>query len=68
MFFNSENFQFESDTNSLQSKNSTNNQDVIEFVTSPNNPDGELKKRFLEGRQYMIMPIFGYILHRSRAL
>ncbi|KAL8237374.1 hypothetical protein R6Q59_018455 [Mikania micrantha] len=44
MLFNSENFQFKGDTNSWQSYNSTNNMDVIEFVTSPNNPDGELKK------------------------
>ncbi|KAL8205962.1 hypothetical protein R6Q57_009513 [Mikania cordata] len=32
------------ETNSWQSYNSTNNMEVIEFVTSPNNPNGELKK------------------------
>ncbi|KAI3810427.1 hypothetical protein L1987_20039 [Smallanthus sonchifolius] len=50
MFFNSESFQFEGDTNSWQSNNWTNNMDVIEFVTSPNNPDGELKKSVLGGK------------------
>ncbi|PWA38507.1 pyridoxal phosphate-dependent transferase [Artemisia annua] len=50
MFFNSENFQFEGDTNSWQSNNSTNNMDVVEFVTSPNNPDGELKTPVLGGK------------------
>ncbi|GKC46050.1 tryptophan aminotransferase-related protein 3-like protein [Tanacetum coccineum] len=28
----------------------TNNMDVVEFVTSPNNPDGELKTSVLEGK------------------
>ncbi|KAL8205967.1 hypothetical protein R6Q57_009518 [Mikania cordata] len=50
MLFNSENFQFKGDTNSWQSYNSTNNMDVIEFVTSPNNPDGELKKSVIGGK------------------
>ncbi|KAI3810420.1 hypothetical protein L1987_20032 [Smallanthus sonchifolius] len=50
VLFNSENFQFEGDTNSWQSNNQTNNTDVIEFVTSPNNPDGELKKSVLGGK------------------
>ncbi|KAI3675961.1 hypothetical protein L1987_85557 [Smallanthus sonchifolius] len=50
VLFNSENFQFEGDTNSWQSNNRTNNTDVIEFITSPNNPDGELKKSVLGGK------------------
>ncbi|MFS7980612.1 putative alliinase, EGF-like domain, pyridoxal phosphate-dependent transferase, major [Helianthus anomalus] len=50
VLFNSENFEFGGDTNSWQSNNSTNNIDVIEFVTSPNNPDGELKKSVLGGK------------------
>ncbi|KAK1440396.1 hypothetical protein QVD17_06221 [Tagetes erecta] len=50
MFFNSESFQFEGDTNSWKSNNSTNNMDVIEFVTSPNNPDGELRQSILKGK------------------
>ncbi|KAL8208919.1 hypothetical protein R6Q57_008331 [Mikania cordata] len=50
VFFNSEDFQFEGDTNSWQSNNQTNKMDVIEFVTSPNNPDGELKKSVLGGK------------------
>ncbi|KAF5781848.1 putative alliinase, EGF-like domain, pyridoxal phosphate-dependent transferase, major [Helianthus annuus] len=49
-FFNSESFEFEGDTYSWQSNNSKNNEDVIEFVTSPNNPDGELKKSVLGGK------------------
>ncbi|XP_071736432.1 tryptophan aminotransferase-related protein 4-like [Rutidosis leptorrhynchoides] len=45
VLFNSQNFQFKGDTKSWQmNNNSTNNNDVIEFITSPNNPDGELKK------------------------
>ncbi|MFS7895989.1 putative alliinase, EGF-like domain, pyridoxal phosphate-dependent transferase, major [Helianthus anomalus] len=47
VLFNSKNFEFGGDTNSWQSNNSTNNIDVVEFVTSPNNPDGELKKSVL---------------------
>ncbi|KAJ9546042.1 hypothetical protein OSB04_025749 [Centaurea solstitialis] len=50
VFFNSENFQFKGDTNAWQLNNSTNNMDVVEFVTSPNNPDGELKKSILGGK------------------
>lgn len=50
VFFNSENFQFEGDTNAWPSNNSTNNMDVVEFVTSPNNPDGELKNSVLGGK------------------
>lgn len=50
-FFNSEDFQFEGDTNSWKLNNATkNNMDVIEFVTSPNNPDGELKTSVLGGK------------------
>ncbi|KAI7751673.1 hypothetical protein M8C21_010560 [Ambrosia artemisiifolia] len=50
VLFNSENFDFRGDTNSWQSNTSTNNLDVIEFVTSPNNPDGELKKPIIGGK------------------
>ncbi|KAI3675962.1 hypothetical protein L1987_85558 [Smallanthus sonchifolius] len=50
VFFNSENFQFEGDANSWESSDFTNNMDVVEFVTSPNNPDGELKKSVLGGK------------------
>ncbi|KAK1440395.1 hypothetical protein QVD17_06220 [Tagetes erecta] len=50
MLFNSENFKYEGDTKSWQSNNSTSNMDVIEFVTSPNNPDGELKQSVLGGK------------------
>ncbi|XP_076941154.1 tryptophan aminotransferase-related protein 4-like [Bidens hawaiensis] len=50
MFFKSEDFQFEGDTNSWQSNNWTNDMDVVEFVTSPNNPDGDLKQSVLGGK------------------
>uniref|UniRef100_A0A251T876 Putative pyridoxal phosphate-dependent transferase n=1 Tax=Helianthus annuus TaxID=4232 RepID=A0A251T876_HELAN len=43
--FNSKNFVYRGDTNSWQ----TNNTDVIEFVTSPTNPGGELKKKSVTG-------------------
>ncbi|XP_024970999.1 tryptophan aminotransferase-related protein 3-like [Cynara cardunculus var. scolymus] len=49
VFFNSKNFQFQGDTKAWQLNNSTN-MDVVEFVTSPNNPDGELKKSVLGGK------------------
>ncbi|KAJ9546043.1 hypothetical protein OSB04_025750 [Centaurea solstitialis] len=51
VLFNSENFQFGGDTSTWQLNNSTNNMDVVEFVTSPNNPDGELKKSVLKGKK-----------------
>ncbi|KAJ0684238.1 putative alliinase, EGF-like domain, pyridoxal phosphate-dependent transferase, major [Helianthus annuus] len=44
--FNSKNFVYRGDTNSWQ----TNNTDVIEFVTSPTNPGGELKKSVTGGK------------------
>ncbi|XP_076886102.1 tryptophan aminotransferase-related protein 3-like [Bidens hawaiensis] len=50
VFFNSDIFKFEGDTNSWQANNSTNDMNVVEFVTSPNNPDGELKKPVLVGK------------------
>ncbi|KAM0063082.1 putative transaminase [Helianthus debilis subsp. tardiflorus] len=45
-FFNSKNFVYRGDTNSWQ----TNNMDVIEFLTSPTNPCGELKKSVTGGK------------------
>lgn len=50
VLFNSKNFQFGGDAKSWKSNNSTNDMDVIEFVTSPNNPDGQLKKSVLGGK------------------
>nr|GEZ51566.1 tryptophan aminotransferase-related protein 3-like [Tanacetum cinerariifolium] len=38
MFFNRKAFNFEGDTKTWQSRNDTDGKDVIEFVTSPNNP------------------------------
>lgn len=40
-------YQFEGDTTSLQNISDAGN--VIEFVTSPNNPDGKLTKAVLQG-------------------
>ncbi|KAM0063079.1 putative alliinase, pyridoxal phosphate-dependent transferase, major domain-containing protein [Helianthus debilis subsp. tardiflorus] len=45
-FFNSKNFVYRGDTNSWQ----TNNTDVIEFLTLPTNPGGELKKSVTGGK------------------
>ncbi|CAH1446144.1 unnamed protein product [Lactuca virosa] len=50
LFFNSEDFEFEGDTTSWKLNNATDKMDVIEFVTSPNNPDGELKTSVLGGK------------------
>ncbi|XP_071713281.1 tryptophan aminotransferase-related protein 4-like [Rutidosis leptorrhynchoides] len=54
VFFHSENFQFQGDSNTwiLNNNNNnipTNNKNVVEFVTSPNNPDGELKTSVVLG-------------------
>ncbi|KAL5122864.1 Tryptophan aminotransferase-related protein 4 [Glycine soja] len=46
--FNSRDFSYEGDT-SLWKNNTDSNSRFIEFVTSPNNPDGKLTKRVLEG-------------------
>ena len=46
--FESVNFKFEGDT-SLWKNSSDTGTDMIEFVTSPNNPDGQLKKAVLHG-------------------
>ncbi|XP_027090561.2 tryptophan aminotransferase-related protein 4-like [Coffea arabica] len=44
--FESAKFKFEGHTSSWMNSSSMN---FIEFVTSPNNPDGQLKKAFLQG-------------------
>ncbi|KAJ6685195.1 TRYPTOPHAN AMINOTRANSFERASE-RELATED PROTEIN 3 [Salix purpurea] len=46
--FNSVDFQFQGDT-SLWKNKSDSDTEVIEFVTSPNNPDGQLNKAVLHG-------------------
>ena len=45
--FDSDDFEWRGDAISWKLNNSTNKMDVIEFVTSPNNPDGELKTSVL---------------------
>ena len=45
--FRSVDFQFEGDTSLW--KNSTASSNLVEFVTSPNNPDGKLNRAVLEG-------------------
>lgn len=47
-FFKSLDFEFEGDA-SLWKNNSESNMAFIEFITSPNNPDGQLKKAVLQG-------------------
>ncbi|CAJ1953202.1 unnamed protein product [Sphenostylis stenocarpa] len=47
-FFNSRDFSYEGDTSSWINKTDSN-YTFIEFVTSPNNPDGKLTKEVLEG-------------------
>ncbi|KAF8025009.1 hypothetical protein BT93_F1999 [Corymbia citriodora subsp. variegata] len=47
-FFNSADYSFQGDT--MQWKNTTNTTgDIIEFVTAPNNPDGQLNEAVLHG-------------------
>ncbi|GFY96448.1 pyridoxal phosphate (PLP)-dependent transferases superfamily protein [Actinidia rufa] len=48
-FFNSVNFEFQGDASLWKANNSDSSTNVIEFVTSPNNPDGQLKKAVLQG-------------------
>ncbi|KAA8537959.1 hypothetical protein F0562_027461 [Nyssa sinensis] len=48
-FFRSVDFEFEGDTSLLDNSTSDDPTNVIEFVTSPNNPDGQLKKAVLQG-------------------
>ncbi|KAG4939508.1 hypothetical protein JHK82_045232 [Glycine max] len=47
-FFNSRDFSYEGETSSWKNKTDKNSI-FIEFVTSPNNPDGKLTKEVLEG-------------------
>ncbi|KAK9270675.1 hypothetical protein L1049_026257 [Liquidambar formosana] len=47
-FFQSTEFKFQGDT-SMWNDTSNTSMNFIEFVTSPNNPDGQLKKAILEG-------------------
>lgn len=46
-YFETLHFEFDGDVSSL--KNNSDALDVIEFVTSPNNPDGQLRKAVLQG-------------------
>ncbi|KAL5560258.1 hypothetical protein UlMin_036469 [Ulmus minor] len=47
-FFQSTEYKFDGDVN-LWRKNSNASKNIIEFVTSPNNPDGKLKEAVLKG-------------------
>ncbi|KAA8546607.1 hypothetical protein F0562_002654 [Nyssa sinensis] len=47
--FESEKYKFNGDTSSWKN-NSDSSMNFIEFVTSPNNPDGQLKKAVLQGQ------------------
>ncbi|KAL3504590.1 hypothetical protein ACH5RR_034431 [Cinchona calisaya] len=46
-YFETSHFEFDGDTSLF--KNNSEGLDVIEFVTSPNNPDGHLRKAVLQG-------------------
>ncbi|CAN1175734.1 Tryptophan aminotransferase-related protein 4 [Linum perenne] len=53
-FFNSKDFQYQGDATTLlrnKSRNPDGNR-IIEFVTSPNNPDGKLNRAVLEGPNF----------------
>lgn len=58
-FFNSEDYKFEGDT-SLCNNNSGCKGNFIELVTSPNNPDGQLKKAVLQGPPAKTIHDFAY--------
>ncbi|XP_042493114.1 tryptophan aminotransferase-related protein 3-like [Macadamia integrifolia] len=47
--FNSVDFKFQGDTSLWKNSSSASTRNIIEFVTSPNNPDGRLTKPVLEG-------------------
>ncbi|KAA8546605.1 hypothetical protein F0562_002656 [Nyssa sinensis] len=47
-YFRSVDFEFQGDTSSWKNTSDVS-ENVIEFVTSPNNPDGQLKKAVLQG-------------------
>ena len=47
-FFQSTEYKFDGDVN-LWRNNSNASKNIIEFVTSPNNPDGKLKEAVLKG-------------------
>ncbi|RZC90108.1 hypothetical protein C5167_044735 [Papaver somniferum] len=48
-FYNSKNFEWEGDTSMWKKKSFPPSVNFIEFVTSPNNPDGKLKDPVLQG-------------------
>lgn len=58
-YFNSVDFKFQGDT-SLLKNTSDSPMNVIEFVTSPNNPDGLLKKAVLGGSSVNTIHDFAY--------
>ncbi|KAL4303629.1 hypothetical protein GQ457_10G002650 [Hibiscus cannabinus] len=48
-YFSSEKFEFEGDAYTWRNRSDGSSTNVIEFVTSPNNPDGQLKQAILHG-------------------
>ncbi|KAK4428358.1 Tryptophan aminotransferase-related protein 4 [Sesamum alatum] len=52
-FFKAKQFEFHGDASLLRNGTSNTNENVIEFVASPNNPDGNLKKAVLEEGPYV---------------
>ncbi|CAA7045182.1 unnamed protein product [Microthlaspi erraticum] len=60
-FFDSTRLKFEGDTSAWKkSKRNDNNTQVIEIVTSPNNPDGKMKRAVLEGPNVKTIHDYAY--------
>ncbi|XP_039003467.1 tryptophan aminotransferase-related protein 4-like [Hibiscus syriacus] len=48
-YYSSAKFEFEGDAYTWRNRSDASSTDMIEFVTSPNNPDGQLKEAILHG-------------------
>ncbi|KAL0298040.1 UNVERIFIED_CONTAM: Tryptophan aminotransferase-related protein 4, partial [Sesamum angustifolium] len=59
-FFEAKQFQFHGDASLLRNGTSKTTENVIEFVASPNNPDGNLKKAVLEGPSVKTIHDYAY--------
>ncbi|KAL0324889.1 UNVERIFIED_CONTAM: Tryptophan aminotransferase-related protein 4 [Sesamum radiatum] len=59
-FFKAKQFEFHGDASSLRNGTSNTIENVIEFVASPNNPDGNLKKAVLEGPSVKTIHDYAY--------
>ncbi|KAL0352256.1 UNVERIFIED_CONTAM: Tryptophan aminotransferase-related protein 4 [Sesamum calycinum] len=59
-FFKAKQFEFHGDASLLRNGTSKTTENVIEFVASPNNPDGNLKKAVLEGPSVKTIHDYAY--------